>query len=432
MAQQFQILLEIYYRPHAAFCRVLDEGKFLFALLAAVVAATLFFGLLFNSLVTEGVQAVRTPDKQMDKQQVDPGDEDAPQAARPAVVPQGGIFPLVRALRGFSIFGTLLILSGLYVPAAISLVALWDALGGVATILRRDYLPVLTCHLLAWAAVLLPLTGLRLLFNPPLVLWLGILGAGGIYFLFLSGCSLRAVMGTSPSHAAVTAFAACGAAMLGSTLYGFVGTSSYYLTSPFLLYYAYSFFQGDIRIIGSGLSSRQSLRRQLEASKLNPRDWDAHFQIGLIQAQRRQYGEAEGSFKKAISIAPDEADPYFHLSKILREQGRAEEAVTALRTAASLDDKHSGSEVWRDLGAAALLANHPEEAQPALAKYVERRPYDPEGLYWFGKVLKKLGQPAEAREALERALEAVQTAPPHQRGRLRKWASEAKTELKSL
>ena len=85
--------------------------------------------------------------------------------------------------------------------------------------------------------------------------------------------------------------------MLGGVLYGFVGAGAYYLTSPFLLYYGYRFFQGDIRIIGSGLSSRQSLRRQLEVSKLNPRDWDAHLQIGLIQAQRRQFPEAEASFK---------------------------------------------------------------------------------------------------------------------------------------
>ena len=159
------------------------------------------------------------------------------------------------------------------------------------------------------------------------------------------------------------------------------------------------------------------MRRQLEVAKLNPLDWDAHLQIGLIQAQRRQFTEAEASFKRAITIAPDEADAYFHLAKIMREQGRLEEAMTALRTAASLDEKLSGSEVWRDLGAVALLADHPEEAQPALAKYVQRRPYDPEGLYWYGKVLKKLGQPAAAKEALEQSLEAVQTAPSHQRGR---------------
>ena len=428
MAQQFQILLQIYYRPHAAFCRVLDEGRFLFALLAAVVANVLFFGLLFNSILASEVGAARTLETQ---QQVDSGKEEAAPVRPPANVPPEAISLLTRAVGGFSVFASQLILAGLYVPAAIAVITLWDALGGVATILRRDYLPVLTCHLLSYAAVLLPLTLLRFI-SLPLLVWPPLLGISAVYFLFLSGSSLRAVMGTTLSHAVVTAIAACGAAMVGSVAYGFVGSSAYYLTSPFVLYYAYIFFQGDIRIIGSGLSSRQNMRRQLEVSKLNPRDWDAHFQIGLIHEQRRQYAEAEASFKKAIEIAPDEADPYFHLAKTQREQGRLEEAMSALRTAASLDDKHAGSEVWRDLGAVALLANHPEEAQPALAKYVERRPYDPEGLCWYGKVLKKLGQPVAAKAALEQALEAVETAPSHQRGRLRKWGSEAKTELKSL
>jgi tetratricopeptide (TPR) repeat protein len=239
-------------------------------------------------------------------------------------------------------------------------------------------------------------------------------------------------MGTTKAHAAITTVSGCAAAMFGGVLYGFIGSGAYILTSPFLLYYGYRFFQSDIQLIGSGLSSRQNLRRQLEISKLNPRDWDAHLQIGLIQAQRRQFAEAEASFKKAIEIAPDEADAYFHLAKIMREQGRLEEAMKALRTAASLDEKLSSSEVWRDLGAVALLADYPEEAQPALAKYVQRRPYDPEGLYWYGKVLKILGQPGAAKEALEQSLEAAQTAPSHQRGRLRKWATEAKAELKSL
>jgi len=311
-------------------------------------------------------------------------------------------------------------------------IVLWDSLGGAATILRRDYLPVLTCHLLSYAAVLLPLTALRVILPLPLIYWPVLLSVFAVYFLFLSGSSLRAVMGTTSVHAVFTIGAACAAAMLGGVLFLFLGPSTYIFTSPFLLYYAYTFFQGDIRIIGSGLSSRQSMRRQLEASKLNPRDWDAHLQIGLIQAQRRQYAEAEASFKKAIEIEPKEAEAYFHFAKIAREQGRLEEALQALRTAAGLDDKLSGNEVWRDLGAAALLAGHPEEARPALAKYVQRRPYDPEGLYWNGRVLKVLGDPAAAKEALEQALEAVATAPSHQRGRLRKWASEAKTELKSL
>jgi Tfp pilus assembly protein PilF len=428
MADQFSILAQIYYRPHAAFCRVLDEGQFIFALIAAALASVLFTGLVFNSIANLNTQLPQGTQKQISKQSDGQAEGDNDDAAPPPI-PRAG-------LRGFgvagasSVFGNLIMMAGLYVPAAIILIAWWDALGGAATILRRDYLPVLTCHLLAFTASVLPLIVFK--FFLPLTGVLALSLVAGVYFLVLSGVSLRAVMGTSATHAVLTALAASVAAGLGSAVYGVIGSSAYYLTSPFFLYYAYSFFQGDLRIIGSGLSSRQSLRRQLEASKLNPRDWDAHYQIGLIHAQRRQLAEAEASFKKAIEIAPDEPDPYFHLAKVAREQGRLDEAMNALRRAASLDDKFSSSEVWRDLGAVALLANHPEDAQPALAKYVQRRPYDPEGLYWYGKALKRLGQTTEAKEALLGSIEAVNTAPSHQRSKLRKWASEAKAELKSI
>jgi Tfp pilus assembly protein PilF len=416
MAQQFRILFDIYRRPHAAFCRVLDEGKFLFALVVALITGILFFGPVFNTGVAAVLKIVAPP------RFLNTGIEELSPIS----------ILVTRVAGGFSTLGGLISLAVFYVPATIVVVTLWDSLGGLATILRRDYLPLVTCHLLSYVAILLPCALLRGILAAPVVFVLPLLAIFAAYFLFLSATSLRAVMGTTMAHAAVATVSGCAAATLGSVLYGFIGSGAYILTSPFLLYYGYRFFQSDIQLIGSGLSSRQNLRRQLEVSKLNPRDWDAHLQIGLIQAQRRQFAEAEASFKRSIEIAPDEADAYFHLAKIMREQGRLEEAMKALRTAASLDEKLSSSEVWRDLGAVAVLADHPEEAQPALAKYVQRRPYDPEGLYWYGKVLKRLGQPAAAKEALEQSLEAVQTAPPHQRGRLRKWASEARAELKSL
>ena len=53
---------------------------------------------------------------------------------------------------------------------------LWDSLGGVATILRRDYLPVLTCHLLSYVAVLVPCALLRSMLALPVVFSLPVFG----------------------------------------------------------------------------------------------------------------------------------------------------------------------------------------------------------------------------------------------------------------
>jgi len=100
-----------------------------------------------------------------------------------------------------------------------------------------------------------------------------------------------------------------------------------------------------------------------------------------------------------------------------------------LKTAASIDDRLAQSEVWRELGAADFEAGKIEEARAALEKFTDRREYDPEGLYWYGKTLKTLGREAEARQMFERAIEAARTMPRHRRAQVRVWASRAKSEM---
>ena len=70
------------------------------------------------------------------------------------------------------------------------------------------------------------------------------------------------------------------------------------------------------------------------------------------------------------------------------------------------------------------------EAEASLVKYTQRRPYDPEGLFWYGKTLATLGRADEARAAYEQAMEAVNTTPRHRIGRVRQWGSKARVELK--
>jgi tetratricopeptide (TPR) repeat protein len=185
-----------------------------------------------------------------------------------------------------------------------------------------------------------------------------------------------------------------------------------------------------VRSLGDGLRGRQHLQQQLEIATTNPRDADAHYQLGLVYQKRRQYSEAISRFQKAIEIDPTESDAQFQLGRIAREQGRFDDAIRYLKTAAGLNDKLASSEVWRELGAAYLGTSRFEEAVAALEKYTQRRSYDPEGLYWYGKALAGLGRNAEAREAFGQCVEAVDTMPKHRRAEVRKWKGLAKTELK--
>ena len=209
-----------------------------------------------------------------------------------------------------------------------------------------------------------------------------------------------------------------------------IGSSAYLLASPWVLYYGYVLIGSNVRGLGGGLRSRQHLRRQLDIATMNPRDADAHYQLGLIYQDRRQYDEARRRFQRAIEIDSREADPFFQLGKIDLEEGKAEEAITFLSKAAALDDKCGSHEVWRELGRAYLNASRPDEARAALARYVERRPYDPEGLYYHGAALLALARAVEAGQAFTECKAAVDTMPPHRRRQVARWGRMASGKLR--
>jgi tetratricopeptide (TPR) repeat protein len=422
------LLLQLYARPFSAMSRILDEGRLVLALAVALGAGFLVQFMLPSRYILVDP----TPEEAIHaRAHAQAGEQEQPPASNQER-PRRRSLPLP-----IGPFSALASIGFVFVPASILLVNLWDRLGGAGVILRRDYLPVLLCVVTAWIAAILPLTlvaaGNRFAGAPlPSEFIFGVAIAAGLYFLFLSACALRTAMGTTlPRALAVIPLAAVAGA--GGLLVSDLSRGAlYYLASPFFLYYAWALLQTDLGLIGSGLRSRQSFRRQMEISTLNPRDADAHYQLGLIYQQRRQYDQATGRFRKAIEIAPDEADAFYQLGLITRAQGKAGDALPLLQRAAALDDKLAASEVWREIGVTELQLDQAAEAHVALAKYVDRRPYDPEGLYWFGKVLRKLGRNDEAAGAFRQAVEAVNTMPQHRKGRLRTWGSQASAELKSL
>lgn len=319
-----------------------------------------------------------------------------------------------------------------FVPAVILVMTVYRSHESFPVTLRKDYLTLLNCVLLSLAAAFLPLAVLSRSFRfGYYYLALAFLAASVIYFLVLVACCVRTLWGTGPAVAGIAAFVGMAAMFGGMIAFVLLGGLMYYLASPFVLFYAYILLGSDVRSLGEGLRARQHLRQQLDIATLNPRDGDAQYQLGLIYQQRHQYDEAKQRFARAVEIDPREADPVFQLGRIALEEDRLDDAIELLSRAAALDDKCCSSEVWRDLGVAYFRANRLEEARVALGKFVERRPYDPEGLYWHGKTLLALGQTADARQQFEACREAVDTMPKNRRRQLAKWKRLAVAELKS-
>ena len=387
---------DFYWRPTAAAGRVLDRG--------GLVAALILVALV--SLVSVTIAR--------------PGSDGA---AEPVGLRISGP---VMTVAGMAVF---------FVPAVVALLALWLHLGSFSVAIRRDYAPLLACVAFAFTAARLPALPLIWLMagNPKAVD--GILAGSLLYWFLLSVFCIRVVLGASWVQAVCGVIVGIAGCAAGSFLYPLLGMGMFLFASPWALYFLYSIYRGmsaDASMIGSGLRSQQSFRQALETATLNPRDADAHFQLGLIYQARRQYEQATQRYRTAIEIDRKEPGPHYQLGLIALEQQRYKDALDCFCNVAEADDKYASNEVWRGIGVSCFQLGDHENAIGALRRYTERREYDPEGLYWLGRSLAATGKKQEAAGCYRRAIEAAQTAPGHRRHVVRAWASKSRSELRSL
>jgi len=373
MAEKLGTLFQLYYRPSRALSTILDSGSLALAVIAAAA-----LGLAMGEI------------------------------------------------------SRVVLIAVLFAPACIAMISVWDHLGSVSVVLRRDYSPLLVCTLMCWIAANLP-AWIASFLAPAVSFW--IYAIADAYFLALAAIAIRTVFGTGIGKAIGTVLGGAAAGVGGFYAYAVFGGMLSYFTSPLVLLWLYFLFRPNLDMftgLGGGLRSSQNFRRHLDALTVNPRDSDAHYQLGLIYQQRRNYAEAISRFTKAVEIDPGETDAHHQLGVIALEQKRYEDARRHFAATLALDDKHSSSEAWRGLGAADLQLGNTGQALAELQKYTDRREFDPEGQYWLGETFKKLGRIPEAQAAFERAVEGARTAPPHRRRYTAAWGRQAKAELRTL
>jgi tetratricopeptide (TPR) repeat protein len=316
-------------------------------------------------------------------------------------------------------------LAAVYVPGVLLLAGLFSR-GG--TSFQRDYSPLLVCAGMAWIAANLPLVVARWVLPNEFLPWAAL--AVSAYFLFLMFFAVRVVFGAGNGTAVAVVGLSWIPLLAVVFLWGPLRMILGWIASPFFLFYLYYYLGSEIGGLGAGLRNRQHFHRMLEAAAVNPHDGEAQYQLGLIYQERRQYTEAIARFQKAIAIDPTETDAYFQLGRIAREQCRTDDALGCFRTVLKQDPKHHQSEILRELGAAYLASGQYEEARRQLEEYVDRHPYDPEGLFEYGQALEQLGQKEPARAAYQQAIEAARTAPRYRRNLVGKWSRMAEKRLR--
>lgn len=440
----------LYYRPSRAFGDIMDNGSWLFAAIAVLLMS---FVVQF-SINTSLQKAYGAPRFNLATYLPDDFNEDSPAlntlsdeefeaAARRAALenyqkavnnrnklPVVGDYGLwLFNFNSTNFLGLLLSLALFYVPTAILLMTLLEPIGSFGLVLRRDYVTLLACTLMAWTAAHLPFAVAGLILQNadvnPIVLLLMYL-ASGIYFAFLMMFALRTVFGANWATAAAIVCLSGLTIGFGGRVFNFI---SPYLFSPFVLFLGYAYFRGEAATMDSAFRQRQNFRRFLNNATVNPHDAEAHVQLGLLYKQRRQIEDAVKHFNRAIEIESQEIDANYELGKIARESGEYEKALNHFSIVAEQNDHYSTDEIWREIGATYLNANAPAEACEFLGKFIERRPHDPEGLYLYGQALLKNGETAKAHESFQRCIEAAKTSPDYRRGQQRRWAKLAQKEL---
>ncbi len=69
--------------------------------------------------------------------------------------------------------------------------------------------------------------------------------------------------------------------------------------------------------------AEELLRRSIE---LNANDWEAHFELGVLLANRHEYQKAAAELERSIELNGKEAMPHYHLARVYDRLGEPERA----------------------------------------------------------------------------------------------------------
>ena len=442
-------LLRLYLTPASAMSDVMDSGSWLFAAAAVLLISMAFFATVNLQLS----QAYRIPSiNEFYQPNVTVDDDEDPAVAKAQY--DKALAEYNRAMserlhvpivgdRFFSFFSfeptrfyvPLLSLSVFYVPGVILLMCLLAGIGSFGLVLRRDYGTLAVCTLNAWAAAHLPLAVVGLVLAGAGIpadpqLYLAIWAMSGLLFGLLMVFALRTVFGANYGIAIVVMSVAWLSLSLGMYVSHF---ASPWLFSPFLLFWVVMYFGGylggEMRGFGNAFRQKRDLKRFLHNATVNPKDADAHVQLGMIYLQRRQETKALEHLNRALEIDTTEIDANYELGKLARQKGELQKALDHFASVLEQNDKHALSEVWREIGATYLAAGMNTEACDALEKFCDRRSADVEGLYYLGKVYKAQGDTDKAREYFEQAVNSAKASPNFRRRSTRQWSRLAQKEI---
>jgi tetratricopeptide (TPR) repeat protein len=153
---------------------------------------------------------------------------------------------------------------------------------------------------------------------------------------------------------------------------------------------------------------------------------DCYYNIGVSQMAKKDYTEAEASFKKAIELKPDNADAYTALANLYNSQKKFDLAAEASANAAKYAAAGGGggsAEASYNQGVILFNAGKFAEAKTQFEAATKTDPNHSMAQYQLGMTALNLGQIPDAVAALEAYLKVDPNGPK---------AAEVKAALPAL
>jgi hypothetical protein len=338
---------------------------------------------------------------------------------------------LLETILNINLLQTLVFLVMIYVPAVIALsnAVAGDGLG--FTVSRAEY----TGHLSAlgplWGVLFLIAAPIQLLVPHFLVLSDFLSISVGLLWLVVSMViyTVWAIkrMNYIPSLAALAVFV-----LSWFTLPVFYVLTTFLLALPlFIIIPLLYIFIMRFRELISVKSTLSNFRRHLHTLTLNPRNADAHYQLGLLHFRNANMEAARGYFEQALAIDPQEPEYHYHMGRICEAQEEWPKALVEYETTYRLNPEYGLGDIFREVGKGYLHTGQMDKAIEFLTFFLERRGSDPQGRYWLAVALQRSGRFEEMRAQLNLVLDQARSNPRFFRKGNRAWIYQARLLLRS-
>jgi protein O-mannosyl-transferase len=131
--------------------------------------------------------------------------------------------------------------------------------------------------------------------------------------------------------------------------------------------------------------------------------WMAHFNLGLLFANRGRTDEAMAHYQKALELNPNYTFAHINLGVLLAGMGRTDEAMAHYQMAFELNPNHA--ETHNDIGILLAKMGQNDKAMVHFQKALEINPDYGDAHYDLGILLTQIGRTDEAIAHFQKALE---------------------------